>query len=55
MFKFRCFSLVVIALMLILGLSASSALSKPNSVKVDSDDLCQKDREDNEIASCDGI
>ena len=51
MFKFRFFGLVVISMMLIFGLSAGSALAKPNSVKVDSDPDCDPDREDNEITT----
>src|SRR3989304_8453453 len=53
MFKFRFFSLVVISMMLVVGLAASSVLAKPNSVKVDSDDICNPDREDNEITGTD--
>src|SRR3989304_395846 len=53
MFKFRFFSLVVISMMLIVGLAASSVLAKPGSVKVDSDDDCIADKEDNEITTDD--
>src|SRR3990172_5195397 len=48
MFKFRFFSLVVISMMLIFGLSASSVLAKPGGVKVDDDKDCtDPDREEN--------
>src|SRR3990172_5081088 len=55
MFKFRFFSLVVISMMLIFGLSASSVLAKPTSIKVDSDNDCEgeksADKEDNQICN----
>jgi len=51
MFKFRFFSLVIISMMLILGLSAGSVLAKTGSVKVDSDNLCDPDREDHTITT----
>ena len=55
MFKFRFLSLVVITMMLILGLSASSVLAKPSGIKVDSDQSCNSDREDNQICNTSGI
>jgi len=55
MFKFRFFSLVVISMMLIVGLAASSVLAKPSGIKVDSDESCNADREDNEICNTSGI
>jgi len=56
MFKFRFFSLVVISMMLIVGLSASSVLAKPGGVKVDEDAECDdSDRETNyNPDGCDG-
>ena len=56
MFKFRFFSLVVISMMLIVGLSAGSVFAKPNSIKVDSDGVCaDADKEDNEICNINEI
>ena len=52
MFKFRFFSLVVISMMLILGLSAGSVLAKTGGVKVDDDQNCNSpDKEDNTITA----
>ena len=50
MFKFRFFSLVVISMMLIVGLAASSVLAKTGGVKVDADGTCDQDREDRTIS-----